>query len=437
MSDDLNLPPSLRLKHLWPIEDKLEDARRQRLKRGGLNRPKLHSAQLQIKSEARRFNVAACGRRFGKSILAQDIACDYLVAGWPVGWFSPSYKSLADNWRELESVLTPVIVDKSVQEHRIELSTKGVLDCWSLDNPDAPRGRKYKLVIVDEAAQVRYLGEAWQAVIEPMLMDLKGDAWFLSTPQGANFFRTVFSWGLDDERYPEWKSWQMPSTANTAPDVHQNIVDEVARKRETTPERYFLQEYMAEFLDDAGGVFRYVDRAATAAKQESAIDGHSYVIGVDWGKYQDFTVLAVVDATLKELCYLDRFNRIDFELQMPRLYNLATRFKTKTIIPEHNSFGIPLEEQLKREGYQVHPFTTTNASKAEAIDSLTLAIEKGELKIIPDGVLIDELKSYEAERLPSGMLRYSAPEGHHDDCVIALALAWHGASIRPRRVLYA
>jgi len=39
-------------------------------------------------------------------------------------------------------------------------------------------------------------------------------------------------------------------------------------------------------------------------------------------------------------------------------------------------------------------------------------------------VLIGELQAYQAERLPSGMLRYSAPEGLHDDTVMALALAW-------------
>jgi hypothetical protein len=32
------------------------------------------------------------------------------------------------------------------------------------------------------------------------------------------------------------------------------------------------------------------------------------------------------------------------------------------------------------------------------------------------------------------MLRYSAPEGYHDDCVMALALAWHGANAPPPAV---
>jgi len=48
------------------------------------------------------------------------------------------------------------------------------------------------------------------------------------------------------------------------------------------PERVFRQEIMAEFIDDAGGVFRRVMEAATAMAQDEATAGKSYVMGVDW-----------------------------------------------------------------------------------------------------------------------------------------------------------
>lgn len=66
----------------------------------------------------------------------------------------------------------------------------------------------------------------------------------------------------------------------------------------------------------------------------------------------------------------------------------------------------------------------TNASKTHIIDSLAIAFERGDLKIIDDPVLMGELQAYESERLPSGLVRYNAPSGMHDDCCIALALAW-------------
>jgi hypothetical protein len=74
------------------------------------------------------------------------------------------------------------------------------------------------------------------------------------------------------------------------------------------------------------------------------------------------------------------------------------------------------------------PFQTRNASKTLVIDDLALAFARQSISIIADDVLINELQSYEMERLPSGLMSYGAPDGLHDDCVMSLALAWHGVN---------
>lgn len=338
---------------------------------------------------------------------------------------------LTDVWRELKRVLYPVTARVSTQEHRIELRTGGVVDMWSLDAPDAVRGRKYKRVVIDEAAMVSDLENAYQAVIRPTLTDFSGDAWFPSTPKGMGFFKRLYDLGQDPAE-SEWASWQIPTSENP----HMPS-EEIEAARNELPERIFNQEYLAQFLEDGGGVFRKIMEAAVGVRQETALADHAYVIGVDWGKHEDFTVLSVLDTTTKELVKLDRFNQIDYSVQLSRLETLCEKFKTKTILPERNSIGEPLIEQLQRAGYRVTPFTTSNASKAEAIDALALAFERGDLKIIPDKVLISELQAYDAERLPSGMLRYGAPAGYHDDCVMSLAIAWQAVASPPRRILCA
>ena len=79
----------------------------------------------------------------------------------------------------------------------------------------------------------------------------------------------------------------------------------------------------------------------------------------------------------------------------------------------------------------------TAHNKGGLIDALALAIEERQITLIDDPALIPELLAYETQRLPSGLWQYGAPSGAHDDCVIALALAWHAAtrgrmaSIRP------
>lgn len=366
--------------------------------------------------------MLACGRRWGKTKLGIDRIVQPAMDSYPVAWFSPTYKMLTEVWREVVHRLQPVTAHRSTQEHRLELITGGVIDMWSLDNPDAARGRKYKRAIVDEAAMIAGLEDAWRAVIRPTLTDFKGDGWLLSTPKGHNYFYQAFQKGQD--RLEEaWASWQMPTTANPFIDPA-----EVEAARHELPDRIFRQEYLAEFIDDAGGVFRRVTDAATAAAQEVPVSGHEYVFGVDWGKHNDFSVITVIDATTREAVKVDRFNQIDYTVQVGRLRALCERFRPRKIVAESNSMGDPLIEQLQRADMPVEAFQTTNATKSAAIDALALAFERGDIRIINDPVLIGELQAYEMERLPSGRFRYGAPQGMHDDCVMSLALAWHAVT---------
>lgn len=383
-----------------------------------LTLPSRHPGQAQVAQNASRFNVVACGRRWGKTTFGIDRAIAPEVLRYPVGWFSPTYKMLLDVWREADRITGPIQKRRSVQDHRLEFISGGLLEFWSLDNEDAARGRKYRRVIIDEAGILSRLMEAWNFVIRPTLADFQGDGWFFSTPKGRNGFYQLWQMG-QDPLLPEWRSWQMPTAIN--PRI---LASELEALKRALPERVYRQEILAEFLEDAGGVFRHVVECAIATGQGGAVDGHSYVIGVDWGKLNDFTVFCVIDTTLRSLVEIERFNQIDYAVQVGRLRALCERFRPAAVVVERNSIGEPLIEQLVRLGLPVVAFQTTNASKTAVIDALALAFERKEIQILNDPVLINELQAYEMERLRSGLLRYSAPEGLHDDCVMSLALAW-------------
>ena len=116
-------------------------------------------------------------------MLGIDLESDMMLEGYPVGWYSPTYKMLLEVWRELTQSLAPYIIRKNVQERRIETINGGIMDMWSLDNPDTSRGRKYARVVIDEAAMIPGLMDTWQHVIRPTLLDYKGDGFLLSTPK--------------------------------------------------------------------------------------------------------------------------------------------------------------------------------------------------------------------------------------------------------------
>lgn len=368
--------------------------------------------------------MLACGRRWGKTILGEDVLIEPALRGYPVAWFSPTYKMLTEVWRAVKGALHPAVVRVSEQEHRLELGNGGVIDMWSLDAADTVRGRKYKRVVVDEAAMDGDLLAHWQNVIRPTLTDYRGDAWFLSTPNGLNGFWTLYQQGQDPSQ-PDWRSWQAPTTDNPYIDPA-----EVEAARADLPEQVYAQEYGAEFLADGSNVFRRVLEAATAtpAPREA---GHRYVMGLDWGALNDFTVISVIDATKRRQVALDRFNRIDLHFQADRVQALYDRYKPDGIIAETNGIGLPNVQHLQSKKLPIVPWESTNARKNAVVRALALAFERGNLAILSDAdplgrVQRAELLAYQTKRLPSGVLTFGAPEGMHDDTVIALMLAWLG-----------
>jgi len=385
--------------------------------------PTPHAAQYQVLRESRRFNALCCGRRWGKTTIAVDRLVRPALRGKPVAWFAPTYKLLADAWRNVQSTLKPVTVRQSEQDHWLQLIGGGMVECWSLDKPDAGRGRAYARIVIDEAALVPNLERAWQQSIRPMLTDYSGSAWFISTPRGtANYFHTMYRLGQDATR-EEWASWLMPSSAN--PHIPPA---EIESAREELTDLAFAQEYLAQFVTWAGAVFRRIQDAA----ERPIVAEPAAMIGVDWGRTGDYTVFVALSAA-GHVVGIDRFRGLEYSIQRQRLAEFWRRHGGRCwIVAEVNSMGGPVVEQLQQDGLPVAAFLTTAQSKSAIVQQLALAFERGAIAIPDDPVLVGELQAFEGKPLASGFTRYSAPEGLHDDLVMALAIGW-SALVEPRK----
>lgn len=348
-------------------------------------------------------------------MMAGSVALACAVRGAAVAWIAPTYRNSRPLWRFAERTIAPVahlcVVRRA--ERTIDFPGGGSLSIYSADSPDSIRGEAFDLLIIDEAARVSE--EAWTDAIQPTLADRDGRAYLISTPCGRNWFWREFVSADGRER----AAFRAPSSANPNPHIQRAY----ALARERVSERTFKQEWDAQFVEDGGGVFRHVRACATAERQDRALPGHAYIFGVDWARANDYTVIAVLDASQRALVHLDRFSAVDYRTQTARLIALYERFRPTTIVSESNSMGGPLTEDLQSRGLPVIAFATTASSKAAIIQALEIAFERGDIRIIDDAALIAELEAYEQERLHTG-IRYSAPAGMHDDCVIALALAW-------------
>lgn len=361
--------------------------------------------------------MLAIGRRAGKTTLGQDLCCEPDVLRYPVGWFAPTYKDMLEVWRAMVETMRPIASRISASDFRIETTAGGVLEFWSMDNGRAGRSRKYKRVILDECAFVSNLLDTWNAAIRPTLADYRGDAYFLSTPKGRNGFWQLF---VNGGERAEWRAWQMPSSVNPF-----LAISELDALREELPERKYLQEIEAQFLEDGAGIIRFVDKAILLDMPAEPEDGSTYVAGLDWALTTDRTVLTVVDATKGMVVEVDAFNGIDYRLQRERIAAMCRRWNVSLLMAEANAMGKPNNDQLRYDhGLPVRDFTTTNATKADIIESLASAFENRRILIPNDPALRLELEALEATRTKDGMTRYAAPDGMHDDRVMSLAMAW-------------
>jgi len=258
---------------------------------------KRHPGQVAIASHPARFRVVMCGRRWGKSACGIREICDVALAGQPVAWFAPSYKLALEAWRELVDRLAPVTARVSEQDKRLELVTGGIIEVWTLDTPDPARGRKYALVVIDEAGIVRDLLDVWQAAIRPTLVDLKGRALILGTPKGRRHgFVVLFNRGLGEDA--DWQSFRAPTLEN--PYIP---AEEVELARKELPPEIFAQEFEGVPTDDGANPFGLdaIRRAVGPVSARPAV-----VYGVDLARSLDFTVVVGLDA-YREVCVLERW----------------------------------------------------------------------------------------------------------------------------------
>jgi hypothetical protein len=325
-----------------------------------------------------------------------------------------------EEWRHAEDILFNVIDHgKTSKQKKVMFFFDGSeVEIKSADGKDTTlRGAGLDFAIMAEAARIAR--EAWEQGVRPALSDKLGRAIISSTPKGKNWFYELYLRGLE-EGQTEYQSWHLPS--NSRPSFPQSEWDTL---KTTLPDLIFRQEFCAEFLEDSSAVFRGMG-ACIAGDFQDPLPNHHYLIGADLARTVDFTVLFVVDRATKHVVHFQRFNQLEWPFQKAKIAALAKRYNDAFVWLDSSGLGDPIEQDLRRSGVKCQGMKFTNSSKKELIEFLSIAIEQKMITYPRIDILLNELSAYEYQLLPSGDLRYCAPQGMHDDTVIALGLAIWG-----------
>src|ERR1041384_2054058 len=215
--------------------------------------PRFHDAQVEIAKDNHRYKVVSAGRRFGKGVLGVSAAFRMASRGGKCRWIAPSYASdsYQSGWRlasTLANQIPGVVIHLQKREFNFSKIGGGWLQFRTAEEPDSLRGEGIDFVVFDEAAHIQGLEDMWEQSVRPSLMDRRGEAWFISTPYGFNYFNNLF---LRSRNNQGWASFQFPTSANPHIDY-----DEIAELRKSLPALVARQEIDAEFVQLAGALFK-------------------------------------------------------------------------------------------------------------------------------------------------------------------------------------
>ncbi len=210
---------------------------------------KLTPAQQTISNSSARFRSAACRRRFGKSLLAINEVAKYArMPNQHICIVAPTYRQVKQVfWNELKERLYAINWIKRVNESDlcITLINNSKIYLRSADNYDSLRGMKYNFIVMDECADID--PEAWFSVLRPTLSDTQGDALFIGSPKGRNWFYDLW---VNAKQSEEWESFQF-----TTLDGNQVPPEELAQAKLDLDARTFEQEYEAQFVTWSSTVY--------------------------------------------------------------------------------------------------------------------------------------------------------------------------------------
>jgi len=372
--------------------------------------------------------VIVSGRRGGKTTGAAILSAEGFIHGHRILYAAPTQEQTNAYWRAIKQYFSEATISRHVYKNETERVLQcgnGFLRAKTAWNADTLRGDYADLLFLDEFSLMDR--SAWDAVGAPMLLDNDGDAVFIFTPKRRNHAYQIYQQALQDDS-GRWSAWHFTSYDN--PYLPRKALDEIIKDM-TEPN--YRQEILAEFLEDEGAVFRNITAClhAPAESDPEQHRGHYIVAGVDWAKQLDYTAISVGCQDCHLELARDRFNQIDYHFQRERLKALADKWHIQDILVERNSIGEPNLEELIRDGLPARGFETTASSKPPLIENLALALDKAEWQFQSDIIWTSELESYERRINPAtGRSTYSAPEGLHDDTVIARALMLRAAGGR-------
>lgn len=386
-------------------------------------RPTLYEKQEAAIFDDARISVIEAGTKSGKTVGCMAWIMEQAWMGkrgqnfW---WVAPYYAQAAIAYRRMKDGLPPQVFKHNDNDMTLTLTNGAVVWFKSGDKPDTLYGEDVYAAVVDEASRLRK--ESWWAVRStltatrgPMRIigNVKGKLnWAYKLAKRAKDW--VERWVAGGKKGPKLYAYHRITCWDA---VEAGVLDiqEIEDARDDLPPEVFEELYEAQATETGSNPFG--NEAIDDCTLQFIPTGVPLVWGWDLARKRDWTVGVGLDE-YGQVVAQERF-RTSWPGTIERI--IANTGNTPALI-DSTGVGDAILGQLQRDGgTNYEGFVFSSKSKQQLMEGLSVAIQNAEVTF-SDGVLVDELKSFEYEHTRTGVV-YSAPEGMHDDCVCALALA--------------
>lgn len=292
------------------------------------------------------------------------------------------------------------------QRLQLKFINGSYIDFGSAERQQNLEGFQYKRGLLNEAGIILKKESLWDNTLMPMFKGDDVQVKIIGTPKGKNKFYTLSRqykyYGFSAYDSPFWKK------------------EELDQIKKVVPFDVWQQEYLGQFLENASSVFRNIDSCIRDIKTKKGD-----IIAIDLAKHTDFTVIMVGNSKTKEVIEIDRFNQVDWGFQKQRIVNMINKYNRPKVIIDSTGVGDSIYDDLSKLNVVIEPYKFNSQNKTSLIQNLSVAIDNQEIFYPRNEFLLNELSMFGYEMSSAGNIRYNAPDGFHDDMVIALGLFNH------------
>lgn len=215
-----------------------------------------HLKQKQVILSQARFKIIRAGRRSGKSTLEIEEMVFDAVTGKDrnIFYIAPTQiQARKIIWEALKTRLNGI---GQINESRLEVKPPtqdagySTIYVSGWENRENFRGMKAYKIVFDELDTMKDFFIGWQEIFRPALTDTGGGATFIGTPKKENpNLRRLEKIAESDLDYEAFHF-----TTSDNPHIPKEEID---KAREELDYDTYRQEFLAEYLDNAGALFRY------------------------------------------------------------------------------------------------------------------------------------------------------------------------------------